>query len=457
MPLLGQRGLDLSEVDVESLLPRFEQSDEDGVTSNGLMLTWENMFRPTDPDGFGVVTVVSMDVEAGSDFTSVGIVAEPGLIYSSLEALYLTDADYGFFFGSRATRQTTDIYKLKYVEGGTEPVATGTVPGRILNQYSMGEYQEHLRVATTVNAAFFEDFERTGPYNNVYVLGQVDTSLEIVGKIENLAVGEEIKSARFIGDRGYLVTFVRMDPLFTLNLADPTAPHVVGELKVPGFSTFIVPMGPKHLLTVGQYIPEDDLFGPWGVQLSIFDISDFSNPELADDVVIGGGSGTYTEAYSEALGNPKAFTYFASAGLVALPISIYTYGWMVDDGFVGPVNDEPAVEGEDDESGSTDIAPLDPIETEDFDGLIVYPVSAEGGFGVPGRISTRFDQPSYWWTAFTRAVFIGDDVFAVTNEGVRGAPTADLESAPYELWFGSDGGFNGEEPTDRGDSTSPGG
>ena len=113
----------------------------------------------------------------------------------------MTDTQYDFLGD---IRETTDIYKLAYVDGNTLPVATGTVPGRILNQYSMGEYNDFLRVATTVGPTFSLFGERTGPHNNVYVLGEADGKLAIVGSVESIAPRETIRSARFVGERGFV-------------------------------------------------------------------------------------------------------------------------------------------------------------------------------------------------------------------------------------------------------------
>ena len=437
MPLLGDPAMDTGAVDVEQLLPGFRQIDEDGVETTGSVVTWENSYRPTDPDGFGVVTVVSLDVNDPAGFEAVGIVAEPGQVYSSLNALYLTDTEYDF---SGNNRETTDIYKLAYVDGGATPVATGSVPGRVLNQYSMGEYAGNLRVATTVDDRFSFLFDTSGPSNNVYVLTQENASLVTVGQVEGIAPGETIQSCRFLGDRGYVVTFEQTDPFFTLNLSDPTNPRIMGELKVPGFSTFITPIDENHLLTVGQYVPESGPTWPQAVQLSIFDVSDFSNPQQTANVILGEGTG----AYSEAIWNPKAFTYYAEEGVVALPLSIYDglfffEEFAADDGGVavdGSGGDVPV------ESPTDEPAPVDGVdvttstEIGGFEGLIVFSVSAESGFSELGRISTRFEDASIYWSSFTRGVFIGTDVFAVTNNGLRGAPLADVESAPYELLFG---------------------
>ncbi len=433
MPMLGRPELDVGTVDTTELLPKYDQVVTDGEPASGNTVTWRELYYPTDPDGFGVVTVVSLDVDNDAEFTAVGIVAQPGLIYASLEALYLTDTEYDFFGD---VRETTDIYKFAFVDRGASPTATGSVEGRILNQYSMGEYQGYLRVATTVG--------RGQPSNNVYVLSQSGTTLDTVGSVTGIAPGETITAARFIGDRGYVVTFRQIDPLHTLDLSDPTAPTVEGLLHVPGFSTFIVPIDEDHLLTVGRYIPEGGPFFAWGVQVSIFDVSDFKQPVRTANAVIGEETG----AESEALWNPKAFTYFAERGLVALPVTIYNNGGFIDDvdviGVEAPEpsdttsSSEPSV---DEPPPDEPIAPQDPPElSEPFvpevvTELVVFSVSAEDGLDRIGSVDTCFDTSGWCWVSFTRGVFIGDDVFAVTDRGVRGAPASDLGSAPYELPF----------------------
>lgn len=454
LPMLGQPELDLRTVDTTELLPRFTRVDADGTERVESMVTWRDLYRPTDPDGFGLVTVVSLDVDNDAEFTAVGVVAQPGLVYSSLDALYLTDTEYDFFGD---TRETTDIYKFAYEDRGAQPRATGSVPGRILNQYSMSEYDGYLRVATTVG--------RREPDNNLYVLAQSGITLEVVGSVEHIAPRETIKSARFVGDRGYVVTFEEMDPLFTLDLSDPTDPKVVGELEIPGFSTFIVPIDADHLLAVGQYIPDGELFFGWGVQLSIFDVTDFRNPQRTQNVVLGQEGG----ASSEALYNPKALTYFAERGLLALPVSIGEGLWFVDVG-VSEIDDSAGVDAVAGDSGSSStvdaepspptedvdglVSPDEPLIPQGFEGLFVYSVSVEDGLTELGRISTRFDETGHYWSSFTRGVFIGDDVFAVTDHGVRAAPLSDLAGVTNELAFESAADAGGVDeappPTDDG-------
>ena len=439
LPLLGQPDLNVADIDTDTLMPAFQRNDPDGVDAAGQVVTWRELYRPTDPDGFGMVYVVSLDVDNEARFTAVGVVAEPGLIYSSRNALYLTDSQFDF---SGVTRQTTDIYKLAYQDRGVLPVATGTVKGRVLNQYSMGEYQGHLRVATTIDRSFGVLGVDAESSNNLYVLGTSGTSLAVVGSVEGIAPGETIQSVRLIGPRGYLVTFRQIDPFFTLDLADPTDPRVVGELKVPGFSTFIVPMDENHLLTVGQYIPPPGQFGPWGVQLSIFDVSDFANPRLQDNVIIGGDSG----AWSEALSNPKAFTYFAEANLVALPISIQDNFIFFDDPLVdldfdqagsdaGGETNAGAPPADDEAIIEEPVEIVEPFIPAGFDGVIVFRASVETGLAELGRLSTRFEEIGLYGPSFTRGIFINDNVYAVTNRALRAAPVAAVESAPFKLVF----------------------
>ncbi|RMD71104.1 MAG: hypothetical protein D6822_03255 [Cyanobacteria bacterium J149] len=143
---------------------------------------------------------------------------------------------------------------------------TGSVPGTVLNQFSIDEYKGNLRIATTTNNNSFL-FGGTKSFNDVYVL---DQKLQVVGSILDLGVSERIYSARFVDDIGYLVTFRQTDPFYVLDLTDPTNPHMTGELKIPGFSSYLHPLTERLVLGVGR---EDGR-----VKVSLFDVSDKSNP-----------------------------------------------------------------------------------------------------------------------------------------------------------------------------------
>ncbi len=433
---------DVAGVSASQVVPDFQQ-EKDGEMSEGDILSWEGMFRPTDPDGYGIVTVVSLDVDNNASFSAVAVVAEPGLVYASTEALYLTDTQWNF---QGQTRTTTDIYKLAVQDRGVTPIATGSVPGRILNQYSMGEHEGNLRVATTVDQSFTFNEQFIESQNNVYVLALEagEDGLSIIGSVEGIAPGESIQSARFLGNRGYVVTFLQTDPLFTIDLADPRNPQVIGELEVPGFSTFLTPIDQDHLLAVGRYIPPPGEIGSWGVQLSIFDVSDFANPTRSANVIIGQETG----ADSEAVWNPKAFTYYAEMGVVAFPIE--TYGGFQ---FFEGVDDDPDSNGDidllpaQDDGTTVDAEPpaddgveiIDVIDliSDTFRGVVVFDVSIESGLTEQGRISTEFEEIGFSYPWFTRGVFIEDRVYAVTNEGIRSAGIDDVDNADQSVAFES--------------------
>ncbi len=374
---------------LDDWLPRYEAVAGDGAIQTGNLAEWDDFYHPEDPDGYGVTAIVTVDVadpDAGHE--SVAVVADRGIIYASVNALYLTDTEYDF---DNNFREDTAIHKFDLTgDGGAEYVASGSVPGRLLNQFSLGEHEGFLRVATTTGSFF--GGENNVAKNHVFVLGENEARLTIVGRIEDSAPGEEIYAARFIGTRGFLVTFEKIDPFFTLNLSDPTQPKLIGEWKGPGYSDYIHPMGENHLLTIGKDAEDVGDFSWYqGVQLSLFDVTDFANPALVDNLILG-TRGTESEACHD----HKAFNYFAPQKLLAIPI------YLVEGGSGGPE-----------------------IGQHTFTGLYVFRVTAEKGFKLLGRISTddAQDQDYWWgWYEWTRSVFIADIVHVVTADGIQASP-----------------------------------
>jgi hypothetical protein len=413
---------------------------------------FDDHFRPEAEDGLGLTSIVTFDVDAPQDYDAQTIVAYPANIYASASALYLTDTDYDF---GGSLRETTDIYKFDFTESGIAQSAAGTVPGRVLNQYSMSEHAGFLRVATSKGAVFGPLGQTAPSTNNVYVLEQANDELQLAGRIEDLAPGETIFSARFIGDKGYLVTFEQIDPLFTLDMSNPRDPRMIGELKVPGFSTFITPMGENHLLTVGRHTDEQFGFAN-GVRLSIFDVSDFANPTLAHFEVIGEDG----SAFSEAVYNPKAFSYFASGDLVALPVEVYGNrggfigpepGFLLDvaeaeDGGSGSdASPPPPTDGGATDGGAADDEPVDvfvdlpaPEPVDQFRGLYVYRATPENGFEKLGEINSLVrdgDNPYYYGPQFIRGAFIDDKVYCATSDNVQAADVSDVSNVIATVLF----------------------
>lgn len=343
---------------IDQWLPQFEEVSPDGtVTSSGSAVGWQNCLYPSDSDGYAFTVVVTVDLaDPDAEFRTTAVTANVGTVYASTQALYLTDTQYRN--GNDGFRTDTIIHKLEFTDVGTQYVASGFVPGRPLSQYSLGEYQDYLRIATTT-----EQWSTRGEdlHSDLFVLGVNDTNLEVVGKIENIAPGEKIYSARFMGDRGFLVTFRRIDPLFTLDLADPANPRIVGELKVPGYSDHIQMLDANHLLTIGRDTQDDGNFA-WvqGVLLTIFDVSDMADPKIltingkeAREVI--GGRGTSSEANY----NPKAFNHYPARKALAFPVDLY--------------------------GGDTIGAQYG---SHSFTGLMVYRVSVENGFEKLGQIAS---------------------------------------------------------------------
>lgn len=230
--------------------------------------------------------------------------------------------------------QRTEIHKIAIDGNDISYVGKGDVPGTLLSQFSMDEHEGYLRVATTLDSGFWggpmplalgaEKMiapSRTGTTsNNVYVL---DEDMNIVGSLEDLAQGERIYAVRFMGERAYVVTFKQIDPLFVIDLSDPRAPAVLGELKIPGYSTYLHMLDENTLIGIGQDSAGDVDEGgfmaaiPAGLKIGLFDISDPTNPREIDTYIIG-DRGTY----SDALYDHKAFLLDVEKGLLVLPVNV---------------------------------------------------------------------------------------------------------------------------------------
>lgn len=205
----------------------------------------------------------------------------------------------------------TIIHKISIQGQDLEYKAKGSVPGFLLNQFSMDEHQEKLRIATTnEDNAPRRDSTR---HNAVYVL---DENLNTIGSLDKIAPNESIFSARFMGDRLYLVTFERIDPFFVIDLSGDT-PKILGELKIPGFSNYLHPYDKEHIIGIGRDTTDKDgRVREHGIKLALFDVSDVSNPVVLDDVVIG-DRGTD----SAALSDHRSFLFSKERDILSIPIS----------------------------------------------------------------------------------------------------------------------------------------
>ena len=266
---------------------------------------------------YSFTTIVALNIQndAQEPTHETILLGGTSAIYVSQNNIYLTFPDYTW--QENETMKTT-IQRIKIDKQSITFEAQGEVPGYVLNQFSMDEHNGYFRIATTITNFGWRTFaEEVTSKNNVYVL---DINLNIVGKLEDLAPGEQIYSARFMGARCYLVTFRNIDPLFVIDLSNPTAPKVLGQLKVTGYSGYLHPYDENHIIGIGKetvYEAKEDFAWYQGVKISLFDVSDVSNPvELAKYEI--GDRGTE----SPVLTDHKALLFDKTRNLLVIPVVV---------------------------------------------------------------------------------------------------------------------------------------
>jgi inhibitor of cysteine peptidase len=281
--------------------------------------------------------------------------------------------------------EKTVIHKLSIFEDRVEPLAVSEVSGSVLNQFSMDEYDGLFRIATTRNSSWsrFIDRENDESSNNLYVL---NGDMEVISELKGLAQGERIYSARFMGDKAYLVTFKQVDPLFSIDLRDPYNPVVLGELKVPGFSNYLHPYDSETLIGLGrEVINDEDRILNGGIKLSLFDVSSNTPVEL-DSYIVGDSS-----SYSIALHDHKAFMFSKDKNILIIP----------------------AV-----------------LREESFNGLLVFKI-VDDEFVLSARIShEEIDEGNnsfYYNNSVNRGLYIEDYLYSLSSSMIKVNEIEDME------------------------------
>ena len=333
-------------------------------------------------------------------------------IYVSQDSLYVTvNEGYGGirpmiwsndWFMPTPPQEATLVYKFALKESEATYQAKGQVPGRILNQFSVDENNGYFRIATTIGQSWMSGENYST--NNVYIL---NNDLNVSGKLENLAKGETIYSVRFVNDRGYIVTFRNVDPLFVINLEDPKNPEVLGSLKIPGYSDYLQPYDENHIIGFGKdsiTVPVKDSNGKvvstasyyMGMKIALFDVSDVANPVQKFSVNIG-DRGTDSEVLHE----HKALLFDKDRELLAFPVD----ETKIDGPVIDPVYGYP---------NYGDLV---------FSGAYVYNIDLENGFVLKGKIShlTRQDylESGYYNVDYDkqikRMLYIDNVLYGVSN------------------------------------------
>ena len=304
----------------------------------------------------------------------------------------------------QAERSKTVIHKIAISNGQIDYGSKGEVPGYLLNQFSMDEKDGNLRVATTT-----EIWGRKRiMYNNVFVLND---NLETIGKIEAIAPDEKIYSTRFIGDRLYMVTFKRIDPLFVIDLSSPSKPEILGELKIPGFSDYLHPYDENHIIGIGKEVEGNEWGGisTKGLKLALFDVSDVKNPKPVDTIEIG-EAGTD----SEALRDHKAFLFDKQKNILVVPVTEVK----------GKLEYDP-------KAGY--------YKQRYWQGAYVLGITPADGFKIKGKITHNEgdeNQDWYWYgspNAVRRALYMDDVLYTVSMTKIKANDLGNIDKELKEI------------------------
>jgi uncharacterized secreted protein with C-terminal beta-propeller domain len=428
-------GLDytLQATSYEDLQAKYAQRIADNnakidATSDDYFLPWVQTVKPD-----GTTTAVSSCQQAlvtqgaqGASFVSINtfdltklgpptrtvIGSNAGYIYASATALYMAvdrayerDSSTSYYYSSY---QATDSFVHKFNLNGadTSYVGSVTLTGHILNQFSMDESDGVLRVAST--KGWVPD-PSVISYLTTY--GMQAGKLVQLGQVGGIGPQEDIRSVRFDGNRGYVVTFKKTDPLFVFDLTDATKPKLMGELQIPGFSTYMQRLDDTHVLAIGFTADDHESFAFFnGIQIQIFDVSDLANPKLAWKYVIGTRGSS-----SEALTNHLAFNYFAPKKMLALPITV--------------------CEGGGNGSYATNLT---------FAGVMAFDISLDTGISEHGRLPfmdagtvAATDNCDKWWTdsksLVKRSIFMDDYIYGLSDTQMRVAALPAMSSVLKSL------------------------
>lgn len=315
---------------VADVLPQVVRTGSGGeVLQEGNAVDCRQTTRARSPRGASTLLVTTMQPSRGLQATdSTAVTTDGDLVYASQDRLYVATSRWGTVGPVRplddtsrpgsapgapnADEVTTEIHAFDTSsDTTTRYVGTGSVPGYVLGRWALSEHEGALRVATTRQPPW--DGQSAGETSSMVVrFAERDGALVETGRVEGLGRTEQIRAVRYFGDMAAVVTFRQTDPLYLLDLSG--TPRVVGELKVPGFSTYLHPVGDGLLLGIGQ--DADESGQVTGMQLSVFDISDPSSPTLVDRLPIGYG-------YSPALDDSRAFSYDPDRRLAAFAFSGY--------------------------------------------------------------------------------------------------------------------------------------
>ncbi|MBO0601262.1 beta-propeller domain-containing protein [Sporosarcina sp. E16_3] len=383
----------MNEIDGDVLRPRvydsIEGADSELIDYKDIAIL-PGAMEPT----YSIITAIDLLVPAEGKVVTKGYLGASEQLYMSEDNLYLTATIYETNASTSKKMiwnpgtSNSELFKFTLNKTNVTFQNSATLKGHLLNQFSMDEHNGYFRVVTT-EGNMWDD--KNPSKNHLFIL---DENLNTTGSIEGLAKGERIYSARFMGDKAYMVTFRETDPLFVIDVANPTAPKVLGELKIPGFSNYLHPLDDNHLIgfgyeTVAEKNPQggEPLILTMGMKISLFDITDFNNPKEKDTEIIG-GRGTYSPVQYD----HKALFQHKERNLYGFPVSIY------------------------DEIGKD--------HNIDFksSGALVYEITPEHGIVLKGdllKAKSRGEQYGDWEGEIQRMLYSKDILYTVSMKEIK--------------------------------------
>lgn len=403
--------------DPGEIIPLYREGVGNGTTSKFSQVSKcvdVSYLPPIRAENFVIVGSLSMS-DFDAPVNKKVVVASGEDVYASMGNLYIAEVDYdeywvpiaGIPFDFYRSEERTTIHKFALSDGNITYVGAMNASGHILNQFSMDEHNGYFRIATTKGEVL--PYGTSTVSNNIYTF---DSELKLKGKLEGLAPGEKIYSARFMGDRAYLVTFKKVDPLFVINLTDQTNPTVLGKLKIPGYSDYLHPLDENHILGLGKDTVEakEGTFAWYqGIKMAVFDVSDVSKPKEKHKIIIGDRG---TESY--ALSDHKAFLYDDKKDLLVIPVLL----------------------AEIDEEKYAGKMPANAYGDYVFQGAYVFNLTIDGGFGLKGKITHVEDNQSFLKSGYyyygsddlvKRSLFIGNVLYTFSDKKILANDLSDLK------------------------------
>lgn len=306
----------VQETEISDWLPEFTLS-AGGSEQSGTLTDCDRVHAPADFAGFGALSVVTVDMTEGLAVPNTTSVLAGGQnVYASTETIWMATnqwIDWVSFDDDEIRREweesvSTQLHGFDITGDSAEYLASGSVRGHLLNQFSMSEHENVLRVATTDGPAWWST-EDSESYVTTFEVD--DKELRQLGQVGDMGKGERIFAVRFVGNTAYVVTFRQTDPFYTVDLSDPANPTVLGELKISGYSGQLHPIGENMIIGIGQEATEEGF--TTGAKLTVFDVSDLANPVDLD-------TWTLDNAWTDAEWSHHAFLYWAPENLAVIPI-----------------------------------------------------------------------------------------------------------------------------------------